>query len=207
MVVLVTNLDASLVARCREDDVSAFNEIVSRYKNKVYTYISRMVGPGADAEDLTQETFVRAYVNLKSFQSRSSLNTWLFRIATNICIDFSRKSGRIRAHSASMTMSAEDGDEELEREIPDSRFDPQSMLLNKELGSKLEQALAALPEKLRVVVLLHDIEGLQYEEIAAVVECPLGTVKSRLFNARVSLREKLLPYLDGNIGGGQCAGA
>jgi len=194
-------MDASLIERCRDNDAAAFNEIVAKYKNKVYSYVCRMVGPGDDAEDLTQETFVRAYVNMKSFQSRSSLNTWLYRIATNICIDFSRKNSRVRAHAASLTYESEDGEGEVERDIPDFRFDPQSMLLNKELGAKLDLALKSLPEKLRVVVVLHDIQGLQYEEIAAVVECPLGTVKSRLFNARASLREKLMPYLDNGLHG------
>lgn len=88
-------------------------------------------------------------------------------------------------------------EEEIQREIPDLAFDPQRLLLNKELGTKLEAALRDLPEKLRTVVLLYDIEGLPYDEIAAIVACPLGTVKSRLFNARNALRTKMAPYLTG----------
>ncbi|HZO91849.1 MAG TPA: sigma-70 family RNA polymerase sigma factor, partial [Chthonomonadaceae bacterium] len=98
--------------------------------------------------------------------------------------------------TASLSEETE-GAEQTERDIPDSAFDPQRLLLNQELGARLDQALKQLPEKLRTVVLLYDIEGLPYDEIAAIVGCPLGTVKSRLFNARAALREKLAPYLQG----------
>lgn len=197
--IAVANADATLIKRCQADDAAAFNEIVSRYKNKVYNYISRMIGPGSDAEDLTQETFVRAYVNMKTFQSRATLNTWLFRIATNICIDFNRKYGRIKAMTG--TLYRDDAEDESESliDVPDSRYEPQHVALNAELGVQLQQALKGLPEKLRTVVLLHDIEGLAYDEIAHIVDCPLGTVKSRLFNARAALRTTLAPYVSGSL--------
>jgi RNA polymerase sigma-70 factor (ECF subfamily) len=194
-VIAVAQADTSLVERCQANDAAAFNEIVSRYKDRVHNYVCRMAGTGTDAEDLTQETFVRAFVSIKSFQGRASLNTWLYRIATNVCIDHARRSGKIKANTESLQQNEEDGGS-AERDLPDSRFDPQNILLNKELGAKLELALKALPEKLRMVVLLHDIEGLPYEEIAQIAECPLGTVKSRLFNARAALRDRLKPYLD-----------
>lgn len=193
--IAVAQADTSLVERCQANDAAAFNEIVSRYKDRVHNYVCRMAGTGTDAEDLTQETFVRAFVSIKSFQGRASLNTWLYRIATNVCIDHARRSGKIKANTESLQQNEEDGGS-AERDLPDSRFDPQNILLNKELGAKLELALKALPEKLRMVVLLHDIEGLPYEEIAQIAECPLGTVKSRLFNARAALRDRLKPYLD-----------
>jgi len=201
-VIAVSNADTALILRCQANDAAAFNEIVTRYKNKVYNYVCRMIGAGLDAEDLTQETFVRAYLNIKSFQSRASLNTWLFRIATNVCIDFRRKNSKVQALTTSLQRDANEDEGDAERAFPDRRFDPQSVYLNKELGAQLDQALKELPEKLRAVVLLHDIEGLPYEEIASIVECPLGTVKSRLFNARMALREKLAPYLDGSLNPG-----
>jgi RNA polymerase sigma-70 factor, ECF subfamily len=186
--------DVALVQRAQANDRAAFNEIVLRYKGKVFNYISRMVPSGGDAEDLTQETFIRAYLSIRSFQSRASLNTWLFRIATNLCIDHSRKQKtHIQASSLSQTLESDDA--EIERDIPDCAFDPQRLLMNQELGKVMDAALYELPEKLRTVVLLYDMEGLSYEEIAAIVNCPLGTVKSRLFNARAALREKLSPYL------------
>jgi len=196
-VIAVSNADTVLIQRCQANDAAAFNEIVSRYKNRVFNYVCRMVGPGSDAEDLTQETFVRAYLNMKSFQSRASLNTWLYRIATNICIDFTRKNKRVKTLTTSLQREDDEDEADVEREIPDDRFNPQNLMLNKELGMRLDQALRSLPEKLRTVVLLHDIEGLPYEEIAQIADCPLGTVKSRLFNARAALREKLQPYLEG----------
>lgn len=192
----VMHADTALVLRAQANDRAAFNEIVLRYKGKVYNYICRMVPNGLDAEDLTQETFVRAYLSIRSFQSRASLNTWLFRIATNLCIDYSRKQ---KTHIQPTSLSQEDGDEgeNPQKEIPDNAFDPQRLLLNKELGRYLDEALRKLPEKLRSVILLYDIEGLSYEEIATIVACPLGTVKSRIFNARAALRENLSPYLKG----------
>ncbi|HLI47399.1 MAG TPA: sigma-70 family RNA polymerase sigma factor [Chthonomonas sp.] len=188
--------DTALVQRAKANDRAAFNEIVLRYKDKVYNYIYRMVRNATDAEDLTQETFVRAYLSLHSFQSRASLNTWLFRIATNLCIDHSRRAKRTQGLVTSLSPDNEEEEEGLQRDIPDATFDPQRLLLNKELGEKLEKALQELPEKLRMVVLLYDVEGLSYEEIAAIAGCPLGTVKSRLFNARAVLRRKLEPYLN-----------
>ncbi len=140
---------------------------------------------------------MRAYTSIGSFQSRASLNTWLFRIATNLCIDYSRKNKKIAGMTVSLSQENADDDGDTERDIPDTDFDPQRLLLNKELGVRLDAALRQLPEKLRTVVLLHDIEGLPYEEIASIVGCPLGTVKSRLFNARAALRDKLSPYLGG----------
>ena len=184
--------DAALVKRAQANDRAAFNEIVLRYKARVYNYIYRMVHSPTDAEDLTQETFVKAYLSIASFQSRASLNTWLYRIATNLCIDFSRRGRKLQN---TYSLSAETDAEEGERDLPDTRFDPQRLALNDELGATLDTALRDLPEKLRTVVLLYDIEGLAYDEIAAILGCPLGTVKSRLYNARASLREQLSPYL------------
>ena len=193
----IMQADTALVQRAQANDRAAFNEIVLRYKSKVYNYIFRMVHSALDAEDLTQETFIRAYLSIRSFQSRASLNTWLFRIATNLCIDYSRKNKKVQGMTTSLSQESEGEDEETQRDIPDLAFDPQRMLMNKELGTRLNDALRELPEKLRTVVLLYDIEGLPYEEIASVIGCPLGTVKSRLFNARSALRDKLSPYLTG----------
>src|SRR5437764_11439515 len=123
-VIAVSSADARLILRCKADDAAAFNEIVARYKNKVYNYVCRMVGAGLDAEDLTQETFVKAYVNIKSFQSRASLNTWLFRIATNLCIDHTRKYSKARQMTGSLSREDNEDDSESQLDIPDERFDP-----------------------------------------------------------------------------------
>ena len=194
--------DTSLIERCQRNDVAAFNEIVGRYKNKIYNYIYRMVGNSEDAEDLTQEVFVKMYVALDSFRNQSSLSTWLYRIAGNLCIDAHRKSSRRDAGFGGSVTSldgpvvTDSGDDGPSRDVADNTFEPAKILAQVELDAHIQVALSKLPEKMRTVVVLHDIEGLQYEEIADVVDCPLGTVKSRLFNARTSLRQHLGPYLN-----------
>ncbi len=195
--VAVTELDSLLVQRCQANDAAAFNEIVERYKHRVHNYICRMVGSTQDAEDLAQEVFVKAYVNIRSFQSRATLNTWLFRIATNLCIDYSRRNKRSTIQKVSLVRESPDEEGSSEWEVPDERFAPEQTFLNTELGDRIQFALDGLPEKLRTVVVLHDIEGLPYEDIAQIVAAPLGTVKSRLFNARAAMRSRLLPYLQG----------
>src|SRR5580700_6344825 len=154
----IMQADTALVLRAQANDRAAFNEIVLRYKSKVYNFIFRMVHSPLDAEDLTQETFVRAYTSIRSFQSRASLNTWLFRIATNLCIDHSRKNKKSQGLTVSLSQDGDSEEEETQRDIPDVAFDPQRLLLNKELGARLNEALRELPEKLRTVVLLYDIE-------------------------------------------------
>ena len=186
--------DMSLIERCRASDESAFNEVVSRYKAQVYNYIYRMTGSSDDAEDLTQEVFIRMYTSIDSFRSQSSLSTWLFRIASNLCIDRFRRS-KTRAAAFSLDEPIQGNDSESGHEIPDSTYEPQRLLENTEMAEQIQLSLAQLPEKLRAAVILHDVEGLPYDEIAQIVGCPLGTVKSRLFNARMQLREKLSGYL------------
>jgi RNA polymerase sigma-70 factor, ECF subfamily len=200
-VICLSLSDTSLIERCQRNDITAFNEIVSRYKNKIYNYIYRMVGNGEDAEDLTQEVFVKMYVALDSFRSQSSLSTWLYRIAGNLCIDSHRKKSRRDAGFGGAITSLDEpfshssSEDAHTREVSDITFEPSKVLASQEMDKQIQEALAKLPEKMRTVVVLHDIEGLHYEEIASVVDCPLGTVKSRLFNARSLLREHLSAYL------------
>jgi RNA polymerase sigma-70 factor (ECF subfamily) len=187
--------DYSLVERCRGNDDAAFSEVVTRYKTKIYNYIYRMTGSSEDAEDLTQEVFIRMYTSIDSFRGQSSLNTWLFRIAGNLCIDrFRRTKNRISAYSLDEPIGK--GEQAQTQEVADSTYEPHRLLENVEMAEQIHLALAKLPEKLRATLLLHDIEGMPYEEIAQVVGCPLGTVKSRLFNARMQLRQQLAGYLN-----------
>lgn len=190
--------DAALIARCQKADIAAFNEIVSRYKGKIFNYLLRMTGSAEDAEDLTQEVFVRMYTNIHAFRAESSLSTWLFRIAGNLCVDAFRRSKKERGLVSSLDapMRTDEDGASVTRDVPDMSLAPESLVGRKELGAQIEAALAKLPPKLRSAVVLHDIEGLAYEEIAAVEKIPLGTVKSRIFNARVALREHLRPYLE-----------
>lgn len=190
--------DTALIARCQKADIVAFNEIVGRYKGKIYNYLYRMTGNAEDAEDLTQEVFVRMYSHIHTFRAEASLSTWLFRIAGNLCVDaFRRKKkerGVVSSLDAPLYNDEEDGG--ATRDVPDIKAAPEILFSRKELGGQIEEALAKLPAKLRSAVVLHDIEGLSYEEIAEVEKIPLGTVKSRIFNARVALRSALRPYLE-----------
>ena len=199
-VICLTQPDTTLVERCRANDETAFNEVVSRYKDKIYNYLYRMMGDAADAEDLTQEVFVRLYTSLGSFRSQSSLSTWLFRIAGNLCIDHFRRSKKHRVVAYSLDEPVGETSDNADgtapgREVADLTYEPHRLMERLEMSQQIQAALSGLPEKLRAVLILHDIEGMPYEEIAQVVRCPLGTVKSRLFNARLQLRQKLTGYL------------
>lgn len=186
--------DAVLVLRCKEGDREAFDEIVTRYKDGIYNYISRMISNRDEVDDLAQEVFVRAYTGLRSFRQDSNLRTWLYRIASNLCIDRYRRAGIERK----LVMPLEQEDETGSREIdlPDRTNDPQMVCERTELQAHVQRALSRLPDKLRTTILLYDMEGLSYEEIAEALEVPVGTVKSRLFNARMQLRNWLKAYVE-----------
>ena len=190
--------DTSLIARCQKADITAFNEIVARYKNKIYNYLYRMTGSADDAEDLTQEVFVRMYTNIGSFRAEASLSTWLFRIAGNLCVDAFRRSKRERGlvQSLDAPISRDEEGMSVTQDVPDVSREPMRVFAQGELGEQIQAALEKLPPKLRAAVVLHDVEGLAYEEIATIEKIPLGTVKSRIFNARVALRQHLRPYLE-----------
>ncbi|MBC8141414.1 MAG: sigma-70 family RNA polymerase sigma factor [Armatimonadetes bacterium] len=192
----VTTTDASLVSRCQNADLTAFNTLVSRYKDKIYRYVYRMTGSADDAEDLTQEVFVRMYTSINGFRRDASISTWLYRIAGNLCTDSFRKNKNARFDtSLDAPLESADGDNAAGREIADESNAPDTLFGRKELSEQIETALAKLPPKLRSAVILHDVEGLAYDEIAQTEGVPLGTIKSRIFNARAALRESLKNYL------------
>lgn len=198
--ICLTKQSADIVARCQADDPSAFNEIVAQYKQKVFQYILRMTGNPEEAEDLTQEVFIKTYLAIASFKRESSLATWIYRIAGNICIDAHRKKSRSEQAFGGATVSLGatvdvESDRLSSNEPADESFEPSLMIARAELDAQIQDALNKLPERQRSVLILHDIEGLAYEEIAKIVDCPLGTVKSRLFNARLQIRGYLKNYL------------
>ena len=188
--------DTVLVLRCQEDDCEAFDEIVARYKDGIYNYIRRMISNRDDAEDLAQEVFVRAFGAIKSFRREANLRTWLYRIATNLCVDKYRRAALEKQLIAPSQREQSGNGESRPVELPDSTHDPRRVFERTELQTEVHKALSRLPEKLRAAVLLYDLEGMSYDEIAETVGCPVGTVKSRLFNARVQLRHLLRPYVE-----------
>ena len=195
----LSDADAVLVARCKGNDLTAFDEIVERYQHKIYGYVKRLVGNETDAEDITQEVFLKALNSLHRFREESSLQTWLFRIATNLCRDAHRRRQREKGWLSLWRQTDEQSETEEGSIVdpPDDRFNPEKLLLREELGAILSEAMEQLPLAMREVLILHDVEQMPYEEIAQALGVPLGTVKSRLFHARARLRELLANYVYG----------
>jgi RNA polymerase sigma-70 factor, ECF subfamily len=191
-----TAVEQALVAKCRKQDYDAFGKVVDAYQARVLGYVRRFVRNEEEALDVTQEVFIKAFQAMAGFDGRASLRSWLFRTAHNLCIDRARKRDR-----SPIELSIEptiEGDDPFE--FADHRWDPAESLLTDELVEVLERAVSTMSEKLKVVLLLHDQEDLGYEEIAKVIEVPVGTVKSRLFLARAHVQRYVRAYLDGHMG-------
>lgn len=185
--------EQALVAKCRKQDYDAFGRVVDAYQARVLGYVRRFVSNEEEALDVTQEVFIRAFQAMAGFDGRASLRSWLFRIAHNLCIDRARRNMR-RPVQLSMEPTVE-GDDPFD--FPDSRWDPSASVLTEELRAVLEGAVDTMSEKLRTVLLLHDQEDLGYEEIARIIEVPVGTVKSRLFLARAHVQKFVKAYMAG----------
>ncbi len=179
--------------RARARDAGAYDELIRRYQRKIYQLVYNMTSNRHDAEDLTQDVFVKAYSALQHFKGDSAFYTWVYRIAVNRTINFLKKRNR------NPGLSLDDLDQAVERD-PDyvelqSRESPVRDLALSELQKKLNEALQTLSENHRTVVVMHDIQGIQHEEIARIVGCSEGTVRSRLFYARRELQKQLAEYL------------
>lgn len=179
---------SQLIERALSDDQQAYTEIVNRYRKQIYHFIYRMVKDDAQAEDLTQETFIKAFRALASFNSNYAFTTWLYKIASNNCIDHFRKK-RLSTYSLDTPMKSKDG--ELKRDFADSDQGPESEMISKEKKTQIETAIESLPEKYRKAILLRHTKDKSYEEIAEILNVPLGTVKVRIFRAREMLKSQL----------------
>jgi RNA polymerase sigma-70 factor, ECF subfamily len=184
--------DDSLVRDARRGDARAFRTLVERYQRRVYQLALGMVKDSDEAMDITQETFVRVHRYLPSFKGESSFFTWTYRIATNLCLDSARRRGR----SERVEMDESDAEIEARMDPPSAAFaGPQRAALNSELKAKIDDALASLSENHRAILLLREVEGLSYEELAHALGIRKGTVMSRLFHARLKMQRKLREYL------------
>lgn len=184
-----------LVRRARAGDSAAFEQLIDCYKHRIYNYVLRMVGDPDTAEDIAQETFIRAYSSLASFRGASSVQTWLYRIASNLAIDTMRRR-KYRYNSFSLDEPLSTLDTEVSRDIEDEGPGPERQLQTRQLQQKVTDAIARLSPKLRTVIILYELQNMSYEEIAEILGAPLGTIKSRLFNAREQLKELLGDQID-----------
>lgn len=190
--------DVDLIARTRAGDLEAFDVLVERHQNRIFNVCYWTLGNRADAADAAQDTFVRAFRGLKNFRGDSIFSTWLHRIAVNVCIDAAQKRRRAPLLYSDFTFCDTDDEaaEDIESRVkqdgstPDSA-EPSEAALKKEKRAAVRAALARLSDHYRIVLVLFDIEGRSYEEIAAALDLPLGTIKSRLNRARAQLREEL----------------
>jgi RNA polymerase sigma-70 factor (ECF subfamily) len=189
--------DLTLVRRARAGDQRAFGLLVERYQKKVYAVALGMVKDAEEAMDVSQEAFVKVHRYLDRFKGDSSFYTWLYRITTNTCIDVLRRRAVISQESVEYDDSVQLDLAEANLGALGSQVDasPARSALRRELGEKLEEALAQLPEKHRAILLLRELEGMSYEDLARTLDIPKGTVMSRLFHARAKVQRLLADYL------------
>ena len=187
-------IDQLLVERAQSGDKHAFELLVAKYQRRLARLLSRFIRDAAELEDVTQEAFIKAYRALPSFRGDSAFYTWLYRIGINTAKNFLVSQGR-----RAPTVTKLDNEESENFEDAEGLHDlntPESAMLTQEIGNTVNAAMEALPEELRIALTLRELEGLSYEDIAQAMNCPIGTVRSRIFRAREAVAEKLRPLLD-----------
>lgn len=187
-------IDQQLVEQVQRGDKRAFDLLVIKYQRRLARLLSRFIRDPAEVEDITQETFIKAYRALPSFRGDSAFYTWLYRIGVNTAKNFLVSQGRklpatVNGFGTEEAENFEGADQLREVNTPESE------LMGKQVVQTVNQALEALPEELRTAIILREIEGLSYEEIADIMNCPIGTVRSRIFRAREAVADKLRPLL------------
>jgi RNA polymerase sigma-70 factor (ECF subfamily) len=188
------DIDQQLVERAQGGDKQAFGLLVSKYQRKLGRLLSRFIRDPGEVEDVAQEAFIKAYRALPSFRGDSAFYTWLYRIgintAKNYLVAMGRRAPTTTEFDADEAESFEDGDQ-----LRDINT-PESVLASKEIAATVQKAMEDLPDELRTAIELREIEGLSYEEIASIMNCPIGTVRSRIFRAREAIAARLRPLID-----------
>jgi len=178
-----------LLRKAKAGDVAAFEELVESYQKKLFNLAYRIVGNPEDAADMVQEALIRIFRSIAKFKEQSSFSTWIYRITTNVCLDELRKRKNKKEFSLDQEIHGEDGD--MKRQIKSDDILPDNAAEREELREIVNSAINSLPEDQRVVISLRDIQGLTYTEISQVLDCPEGTVKSRINRARNALKNVL----------------
>ena len=186
-------IDRQLVARAQRGDKRAFELLVEKYQRKLARLLSRFIRDPAEVEDVTQDAFIKAYRALPAFRGDSAFYTWLYRIGINTAKNYLMAMGRRAPTSTEVEADEAEGFEEGEQ-LRDINT-PESVLLSNEIAETVNSTIEKLPEELRTAIQLREIEGMSYEEIAKVMDCPIGTVRSRIFRAREAIAEQLRPLL------------
>ncbi len=189
--------DLALVERVQRGDRAAFDVLVLRYQHKVLKLVMRYVRDAAEAEDISQEAFIKAYRALPTFRGDSAFYTWLYRIAINTAKNALVSSKR---RPIEYDLDLQDPEQyDMHARLKDSET-PEGLLLTDEIRRTVDGAIADLPEDLRTAIVLREIDGLSYEEIASTMDCPVGTVRSRIFRAREAIDRRLRPIFDAGLG-------
>ncbi len=187
-------IDRQLVARAQGGDKQAFNLLVEKYQRKLARLLSRFIPDPAEVEDVTQEAFIKAYRALPAFRGDSAFYTWLYRIGINTAKNYLMAMGRRAPTSTEVEAEEAEGFDEGEQ-LRDINT-PESALLTSEIAETVNKTIEQLPEELRTAIQMREIEGMSYEDIAKAMDCPIGTVRSRIFRAREAIAEQLRPLLD-----------
>jgi RNA polymerase sigma-70 factor (ECF subfamily) len=187
-------IDQALVERAQKGDKQAFEQLVGKYQRKLGRLLSRFIRDHAEVEDVAQEALIKAYRALPTFRGESAFYTWLYRIGINTVKNHLLAKGRRVPTSTEFDADEAESFEDAEH-LHDINT-PERLLQSKQIGQTVNAAMDALPEELRNTIVLREIDGLSYEEIAAEMICPIGTVRSRIFRAREAIAEKLRPLLD-----------
>lgn len=188
-----SHTDNELVARVQKGDKSAFDLLVLRYQHRIIKLVSRYVRDQGDAMDVAQEAFIKAYRALPKFRGDSAFYTWLYRIAINTAKNHLVSAAR---RPAEVALEGPDGEAIDLDEIQRDNETPETILLTEEIKNTILDTIKNLPEDLRVAIMLREVDGLSYEEIAEAMECPIGTVRSRIFRAREAIDVKLKPLME-----------
>ena len=185
---MVQEADRNLIHRALQGDQKAYEELMQKYRGSVFNLVQRMIGNRQEAEDIVQETFIKAFNALPSFNEEYAFSTWLFKIATNNCIDVLRKR-KLQTFSLDRPVRTKDG--EVQRDFADDSYSPERDAVYEEHANLILEAIEELPPKYRRVINLRHREDRSYEEIAEILKVPIGTVKARIFRARELLKKKL----------------